>query len=181
MEEINWDDLGRQYAFHVAQVRGLFLGEFILMERLMDTAISQYFCPDLNKQVELMEMIICTKRMTYESKIHVFRAILDKKNPDNKKDNSAIFKEMCQLGEIRNKIAHFMLDFSEHTLKLFSETNETFTLVKFDKTTIHEMYNREMVERYVKQIHKVTKRLIDDLPIINTAQPSLDSPEGNPS
>ena len=90
------------YVYHASQTRGVLINQIILLERLIDTYISKYFCKTPDKANELMDMILATRRMTLYGKAEVFRVILDKLYPEKKKENSTIAKNLKFIIEERN-------------------------------------------------------------------------------
>ena len=136
----------KQYNWHIAHVRGAVLGECITMERLMDEYISDYFCPEPNKKAELMDIVICTKRITFESKAQILRCILDKKDLNNKKENKKIFNDLIDIAEKRNMLAHYMSDATDQAIINYLNDKETITLLKFDKIRESQVFKRSDIE-----------------------------------
>lgn len=135
------------YIYHASQTRGVLINQIILLERLMDKYISEYFCNIPDKAEELMDMILSTRRMTFDGKAEVFRTILDKLYPQKKKENSAIVKDFKFIIEERNMLAHYFLDASPDILSNFSEKNGTFTLLKIEKTRTREVFDYKRIRK----------------------------------
>jgi len=129
------------YVHQAAHTRGVLINQIILLERLIDSYISKYFCKTQDKATELMDMILATRRMTFDGKTEVFRAILDKLYPEKKKENSTIAKDLKFIIEERNMLAHYFLDVSPDILNSFNETNSAFTLLKIEKTRTREVFD----------------------------------------
>lgn len=153
------------YVYHASQTRGVLINQVILLERLMDKYISEYFCNIPDKATELMDMILATKRITFDSKAQVFRTILDNLYPDKKKENSAIAKNLQFIAEERNMLAHYFLDTSPDILSNFSEENGAFTLLKIEKTRTREIFsfNRirkigDLVTLYIEAINEMINK-----------------------
>jgi hypothetical protein len=135
------------YVYHASQTRGVLINSIILLERLMDKYISEYFCDTPDRATELMDMILSTRRITLDSKADVFRVILDKLYPEKKKENSAIAKDFKFIVEERNMLAHYFLDVSPDILNNFSEQNGAFTLLKIEKTRTRELFDFKRIRR----------------------------------
>lgn len=135
------------YVYHASQTRGVLINQVILLERLIDRYISEYFCNVPDRATELMDMILATKRITFDSKAQVFRAILDKIYPDKKKENAGIAKDLQFIAEERNMLAHFFLDVSHDILSNFSEKNGAFTLLKIEKTRTREVFDFKRIRK----------------------------------
>lgn len=133
------------YVHQASHTRGVLINQIILLERLIDSYISKYFCDSQDKATELMDMILATRRMSFDGKAEVFRAILDKLHPEKKKENSATAKDLKFIIEERNMLAHYFLDVSPDILNNFSETNLTFTLLKIEKTRTKEIYDSKRI------------------------------------
>ena len=87
-------ELTQRYAYHASQVRGVIINEIILLERLMDEYISEYFCVDIDKRMELMDIIVSTKRITFESKSQILRTILERRKHASKTEATKFFNEI---------------------------------------------------------------------------------------
>jgi hypothetical protein len=150
----------KEYAWHIAQVRGTVLGECITMERLMDEYIAGYFCNSVEKKMELMDIIICTKRVTYESKAQILRAILDRQKPTMKSENKKIFNELMFIAERRNMLAHYLIDVSDQAIVDFLPTRTTITLTKFENVRSPVKFERTDIEELIGKVHKITEMFI---------------------
>jgi len=78
-------------AFHR---RGVILNEVVMLERIIDEILANYFCGTTPKKQELMELIICTNRMIFENKIQVLQVLLERHKPDFLKANPTIIKDI---------------------------------------------------------------------------------------
>jgi hypothetical protein len=151
----------QKYTFQCAQVRGIVLQECILMERLMDSVIADFFCKEQEMREALMDIILCTKRMTFESKTSTFREILNRRFPGNEKQNTAIYKSIINTIETRNMFAHYVVDYSNQAVVDYIQTQTTVALLKYDKKRVSEIFTRERVESIVAKIHSITKVILD--------------------
>lgn len=135
------------YVYHASRTRGFLINHIILLERMMDKFISQYFCNIPDKALELMDMILATKRITFEYKAQVLRAILDKLYPQNKKENTQLATDFQYIAEQRNMLAHFFLDNSPDIIKEFEKGSGSFILLKIDKTRSKEVFDFERIKK----------------------------------
>ncbi|QGW28411.1 hypothetical protein [Phnomibacter ginsenosidimutans] len=155
------------YVHQASHTRGVLINQIILLERLIDSYISKYFCNTQDKATELMDMILATRRMTFDGKADVFRTILDKLYPEKKKENSTIAKDLKFIIEERNMLAHYFLDVSPDILNSFSETNSAFTLLKIEKTRTREVFDFKRIikigDTTVHYINAINEMLQQDL------------------
>ncbi len=130
------------YTYHASITRGVLINQVILLERLMDSYICEYFCHSYDKAGELMDTIMSTKRVTFDAKSQVFRTILDKVYRSRKKENTKLAADFKFIGEERNKLAHYFLDISKEAVDRFKdEKNSSFTLLKFEKIRSPEIFD----------------------------------------
>jgi tRNA G18 (ribose-2'-O)-methylase SpoU len=129
--------------------RGSIINEAILLERQIDTYISKHFCKDEEKQKELMELIICTDRITFSSKHQVLKVLLEKYNPEFLKVNENILKDITTIIEHRNIFAHYWLVTSDEMVKwaaegktVFIRFKNTIDYIEYDKDKMAEIFNK---------------------------------------
>lgn len=133
------------YVHTASQARGVLINHIILLERLMDTYLSKYFCHSEEKAVELMDLIMSTRRITFDSKAQVLKTILEKEFPEKKKENQELGKDFQKIAEERNMLAHYFLDVSEDCINRFLLDRSTFTLLKIEKGRTHEIFDYQRV------------------------------------
>lgn len=164
----------KPYAWQVAQMRGLVIQEIVLMERMMDAYISTYFChPD--KRGEFMDLLISTKRITYEAKVHIVREILNRVQPRKKDEHTKFYKDLIFIAEERNMVAHYMSDASLDVIEKFLEDKETVALIKFEKNMTRETFTKDRVTALINKVHLATEKFIE----YNRLAPSV-PPQGPP-
>ena len=151
------------YVYQASQTRGVLINQVILLERLMDSYICEYFCKEDAKAVELMDTIISTRRITFESKSQVLRTLLDRVNPNADKENSILAKDFQFIADERNKLAHYFLDTSQEAIKRFTEPPHAFTLLKFEKVRTPEIYDVERIKKIGNTIDSHTNSLLEKL------------------
>lgn len=129
------------YIYSASKTRGVLINHIIFLERLMDRYISEYFCSTKEKAAELLDLILCTRRITFESKSEVLRVALDKNFPQKEKENTETRKEFQYIAEERNKLAHYLLDSSPLAVQIYLHKIPTFTLIKIDKVRTPEIFD----------------------------------------
>lgn len=108
--------------------RGEIIARTVNLERIMDTLIANHFCKAKKKRNELLFLLLSTERITYENKRQILQWIWTTHCPERFKEYPTIFKDMQEIGEFRNTLAHNHLDimgFMEY------ERNETTVLHKY--------------------------------------------------
>jgi hypothetical protein len=138
--------------------RGVIINETILLERQIDTYISKYFCKDPDKQKELMELIICTDRITFSSKQQVLKVLLEKNNPNFLNDNENILKDITTITEHRNIFAHYWLVTSDEMAKWVNEKKTVF--IKFKNTIDYIEYDKDKMSDILNKITRAIKLFI---------------------
>jgi hypothetical protein len=159
----------------VAQIRGIVLHHCAFVEKVMDQAVSKYFCPNIEKQDDLLNFILCTERITCRSKLDIFRLIVEKeaaKKGDNKyfkfkNKYPNYYKEMvdCVIEE-RNIFAHYLFDSMPGYVERFnnekkigfikfkvSEANPKIHVIEYDNDKIDRINNT--IKKYGNAIIKL--------------------------
>jgi len=140
-------------AFHR---RGAIINETIMLERLIDDFIVNYFCTDAKKKVELMELIIGTKRMIFENKVQVFKVLLDKHFPEILEKNKTLITDIVNIViPARNVFAHYWLVTNEEMGEMATEGITQF--VKFNNSTEYIHYSHAEFQRIMMTISDCIK------------------------
>jgi hypothetical protein len=134
----------------VFNFRGLVINQTIYIERLMDIYVSEYFTEDIVKQHELQELILGDRRMTYGSKYEVFHYLINTYKNDFIKTNFPnLLRDMKEISELRNEIAHLVLDTSPIGLEFLDKN--VIVLIRFRNEGVRIYYNEEKVD-YIKLV-----------------------------
>lgn len=120
------------YLEYAAFTRGIFIQETIQLERCIDEYICRHFCKDDDRKSELLECVMATKRITFDSKLDVARFIIEKHNKEFAILNPQYHKEIRSLIEHRNIFAHYLLDTSEGVMKEI-KSKKDIVFIKFDR------------------------------------------------
>lgn len=102
-------------------LRGCVVNESIFCERMVDEFLSNYFCSDIKKKKDIMELLLCTDRITSENKRQVLKKIVENNHKDFSDKYPSLFSDMLKLYEERNIMAHYMLDTSENGIKAYRD------------------------------------------------------------
>jgi hypothetical protein len=93
-------------------MRGKIISDTIYLERCMDEYMARYFSDTKEKQKDLMETLLATKRMVFENKRLIFDFVVQKANPEFLKEYPNFKKDVIFIVEQRNVVAHHLLDSS---------------------------------------------------------------------
>jgi hypothetical protein len=91
-------------------LRGMFINEVILLEKIIDNWLAKYFCKNKKRQKEMFELILCHDRLTYSSKVQVFIFLVQNHCKQFQNEHPAFAKDLAEIGEKRNMLAHWLLD-----------------------------------------------------------------------
>jgi hypothetical protein len=98
------------YTEKAYKLRGEVINQTIQLERVMDAFIASHFCSDETKRTELMILILCTERITFENKRQVLKWIVENHEKGLIEVHAKLFKNLQEIGEFRNLLAHTYLD-----------------------------------------------------------------------
>ncbi len=101
--------LPKHWELHYQRV-GEIISRTVNLERIIDTMIASYFCHDDTKRDELLKLVLCTERITFESKRQVLKWIFETYDNSIIKAYPTLFKDLQNIGEYRNVLAHNHLD-----------------------------------------------------------------------
>lgn len=120
-----------QYTATANRRRGLIIDRMCTLERAMDEVIAFHFNPDKQKSDELILLLLSTDKITYEKKRLTLKWIIDTHYKSINSSNPKMLKQMQELGEFRNLLAHNHLDLTN-----FIENNKAgkTVLKKYEKT-----------------------------------------------
>ena len=145
-----------QYASLVQKasyLRGFTINEIIHLERTIDEYLGRHFCKEQSTRSELMEWLLCTERITFNSKKDILKLYLEKHNPDFIKNNPSLFKDLDYIISKRNILAHQILDTSPIGMQKFKEDKISFVKITHKHETIE--FNQEEFTRLQELINKL--------------------------
>ncbi|MCO5945343.1 hypothetical protein [Mucilaginibacter flavidus] len=118
--------------------RGEILHDSIQIEKEVDTFLANYFINDVEKQIELLELIL--DRLTFDAKLAIFDTMLKKLHPGiYEKKFSKLISELRILKDQRNMFAHYM------TYSFYDELDEIpkeFQLINFRNSTDFKKFSK---------------------------------------
>jgi len=154
-------DLYKEIAPNGYRIRGYFINEVIVIARLMDRHIVKHFTDDADKQMELIELFISTKRVSFEGKRQAFKAIVDKYYPTRFKDKDKIYANLKKIEDLRNILAHNILDTRQEAVE--SIKNGVIGFLSFHNESILITYNKDEIENFKTIIKDLQKELFDGM------------------
>ena len=92
--------------------RGELINQTIMIERAMEQYLVQHFCTESDRQIELLETLLSTTHVSFFAKLEVVIIILERHDPTFLYAYPDVKKELTDIMEQRNIIAHSVLDFS---------------------------------------------------------------------
>src|SRR5689334_22576069 len=90
-------------------MRGKLISHIIFLERCIDEYIVKYFCDTGEKRLELMKVIISTRKITLDNKKEVFLYLIKKYEPKFKTEHPTLNADLTDIIEERNRLAHYVL------------------------------------------------------------------------
>jgi hypothetical protein len=129
-------------------IRGFYITDTILIERVIDGYLAQYFCKTQYRQKEILELILSTESMPFERKRQILKVILNKHHPNIEKEYPNLFPYLVKIIEQRNIFAHYLLDTSKAALKRYPKE---IGFVKFKNETSTIWYNNELLNAHLKK------------------------------
>lgn len=145
----------------IKRQRGELISQMVMLEKWVDIYIAQYFCSG-NKVWELMELIIATDRISFESKVQVFKVLIKRHDADFASKNKNMVKEILQMIKVRNVFAHYIMFTGDSAVaKYIAEGKMTF--VKFKNETTYPEYSLSEINGYIEQAVNYTTILREHL------------------
>lgn len=135
--------------------RGSVINETALLELHIQQIIAEYFCNTQEKQIELVNVILGTEKITFNSKKEILKYIIEKKYPEFIKKNPKWNNDLTEIMQQRNIFAHFALDTRKESIIDFSK-NKTIGFAKFKNEQTVILYNDEKMLKLVSMINKYT-------------------------
>lgn len=152
-------DFYKEVSLNGFRIRGYFINEVIVVERLMDRFIAKHFTPDTAKQIELIELFISTKRISFEGKRQAFKFIVDHHYATLFENKDLIYTNLKKIEDFRNILAHNILDTRPESAEDIK--NGTIGFLKFENDTTLITYTQTDIDNFVKMIADLQKLLYD--------------------
>jgi hypothetical protein len=114
-----------------ANVRGRFLNQAVFIEMLLAEIICHHFCPDKQRRFQFFDSIV--SNMTFNTRVDVFSIILKSFYSDIEREYPDIVKQINDIRNFRNIVAHALLDTSSEFLDNNPE-KETVQFVTYKRS-----------------------------------------------
>lgn len=131
-----YSDIRVDYLDHAHDVRGRIINSIAEMEQSIDRYIAGYFCNNNEKRNELIDVIISTKHLTFQSKAEILQHLLEKNGHVTKSEGKKLYGHLVNtIASKRNILAHCSLHSSVKILKDFQNDKEkTIFFLKYLNT-----------------------------------------------
>ena len=141
------DDEGiyKKISFRAYYIRGFVINQTIALERLIDIYIAKHFSNDEEKQHQLIQMILSTKRIDFEAKRQILKFIIENYDSNFQEQFPEIATHLKKIGEARNVFAHQILDTGKEALKNLEKGEIKF--VNFHNTPQFISYNKNKIDQ----------------------------------
>ncbi len=140
-----------------AKYRGKVIDITIILEMLLAQILSKYFTNDEEKEITINSFVF--DRMQLSSKFNLLKKILKIKHIKVWKKYQKDLKEIGELIEFRNNLAHSVLDSSEVYIESLKEKG--INLAKTNKGDLEEIQIGYLQDEDYKY-EKITKKQVDD-------------------
>ncbi|MBD1364462.1 hypothetical protein IDJ77_11640 [Mucilaginibacter sp. ZT4R22] len=154
------EDIIKQINDRAIGFRGTILNQTVILEKAIDQYISKYLTPDVNKQNEIISLLL--DRMNFEGKRTTLRAILEKKDLENNivktknkpSKNKPLLESIRQINDLRNYMAHYLVLTIGEALTKFPEE---IGFIEFrDSVKVHWITNEVFIDN-VREIQEISK------------------------
>lgn len=145
--------LSKSYKF-----RGEIIELTIFLERCIDDVLAMYFCDDAHKKNDIIKMLLSSKRITFDNKYEVFKAIRNKgKGIKSHISNEDISHIKDVVIPVRNILAHQITDTRLSNLNKYINNNE-LGLYKADNTNSTKIYRFEDLIIMIDKLKSLNKK-----------------------
>lgn len=164
MSKIN-SRLQNKYLKKATQARGEVIDFTILLERKIDETIAGYFFKNQQQKIDLIEVLISSETLTYNSKINLLIRLLKKIYTTEvfNKRFVAMAENLQNIGKVRNYFAHQILfiptenkEYSMYEICLV-DMKEISKHIDYTKAKINELLQK--VEKYIKVINSIREEI----------------------
>lgn len=128
-------------------VRGTVIGMAIALETVVNKFIAKHFCSSKLKQREMIEYLLGTERMSFDTKRQLMETIIQSHLPHLYESRYRQILRDIELRIIpkRNEFAHGLTD-------LKTETAKHTGLIKYKKGKVNVIYSYEEIQALLKMI-----------------------------
>ncbi|MFZ5978024.1 MAG: hypothetical protein GTN67_05840 [Hydrotalea flava] len=146
-----------RYVYDAAHRRGLLIDRTVILERQMDEYISHRFCSDEDARIDLLSLIISSRRMTAKDKVEVLLALLKKHDAEFYKTHTGIKTTFETILATRNMYAHQMLDTRTETVNAYD--GNIITFLNLSNPNDFVTHSKKELEEVMEKITKLTNLL----------------------
>jgi len=111
-----WERLDKLYKRDV-KYRGRVLTLSITIEHILSEIISHHFCSNEYQRNLMFSLILTESGLMFKKKILIFKKLMELQYSDLLKKYPELVDSLEDVRDFRNKLAHFMLDTSEETIR----------------------------------------------------------------
>lgn len=144
------------FNFAASKYRGTFLNSYTRLERYIDYYLADYFCGDTRQRVDMIELLLCTDRISMRTKLDILFEILPLRNPEVLQAHPSIAAEIIELNRHRNILAHQMLDSTDSAQSIYLSAKQ-ISLVKMSRGNKSEDYTSDKIKELITKIEKYVK------------------------
>lgn len=133
--------------------RGSIINETALLEMHMNQIIAEYFCNNNDKQIELINVILGTEKISFFNLKETLRYVIKEKYPDYDKENKGWNGDIEKIMRERNIFAHHALDIRDESIIEFGD-NGKIGLAKYKNEQIILKYDIRQVRELIQLISR---------------------------
>jgi hypothetical protein len=152
------DLIRTQYLDDIRIIRGKIIEQAIYIERFIDYYIANYFCGDKRKSFELIDIIISTNKITFDSKLEVFKTITEKYNNQFLINNPQLINRIRKIIQVRNVFAHHQAYLGDEALEKY-EYQDVYTFIKFKNDTVVLEYSKIDIDNIYIECTEISTNL----------------------
>jgi hypothetical protein len=141
--------------------RGTYLAHVVPIEQIVKDIISQHFCMEEKRRLQLVLLVLNGRDFTFSSAIEILEKILKTSYPEVLKKYHTVHRELDKIRRFRNVMAHSELDISEEFLS--KDLKDTIQLIYHDdegNSRYREITRREFDDR-LKDCRETTFHIIE--------------------
>ena len=138
----------------VSSIRGTIIGAFVRIETMMDSIIIKTTFH--NAYTEYMEILVPSGNINMKTKLKLFELCVDKYRLKYGGDFSKMMDQLRIIVEIRDDLAHKLLDTTNEGVDMFVKKGKfRFIVFKNDKPDTYREYSTNMVDNNLQVILKI--------------------------
>jgi hypothetical protein len=134
--------IGNEIISKSSQFRGFFINQVTHIEKCIDVKIANHFCKEEDLAIEIVDLILGDRFISFESKKSIFEIILKKHHPEEYKINKDNFIRLTKMQTARNRLAHLICAVDAPSIDRF-EKDESLGFVKYKEKTEVLYYTKD--------------------------------------